>query len=184
MRDREPKDLRDAVSAYFDRADRSGRRAAARATEVWAHAVGAEIAARTRATAVRDGELLVETDSAVWATELQAMSGRLVRAVNAAAGEELVRRVRVSVSRGARGRPGEAAAAREEPPAGTPRVAVGPLGEADRTAVERATAGIEDEELRAAAARAMAADIAWKRAAADPAEGARKDVPRGSGGSG
>lgn len=181
MPDRGPMDFRDALSSYFNRVDRGGRREAARAVEVWPEAVGAEIAARTQATAVRGGELLVETDSPVWATELQAMAGQLVQAVNSAAGEELVRRVRIIVAGGARGRRARGATAAPGGPVAVPRVTVAPPSEEDRLAIERATASIEDDDLRAAAARAMAADIAWKRAVdgagASPPEGR----PKGAG---
>jgi len=55
---------------------------AARATEEWEAVAGAEVARRTRASGVRDGELLVEVQGAVWMGHLAVLRQGLMEALN------------------------------------------------------------------------------------------------------
>ena len=57
--------------------------AAAQATELWQELVGAEVAKRTRAVGVRDGELLVEVQGAVWMGHLAILRQGIMEEINA-----------------------------------------------------------------------------------------------------
>jgi predicted nucleic acid-binding Zn ribbon protein len=61
---------------------------------VWAQTVGPAIAAQAEPTAERDGVLTVTCSSAVWAQELDLMSGELVPRLNAALQGQGVRSLR------------------------------------------------------------------------------------------
>jgi len=56
--------------------------AAAAATDLWADVVGTEVARRTRAVGVRDGELLVEVCGAVWMGHLAILRQGMLDDVN------------------------------------------------------------------------------------------------------
>jgi hypothetical protein len=56
--------------------------AAAAATDLWAEVVGPEVSRRTRAVAVRDGELLVEVQGAVWMGHLAILRQGIMDDVN------------------------------------------------------------------------------------------------------
>jgi len=56
--------------------------AAAEATDRWAGAVGPEILARTRCVGVRDGELLVEVQGAVWMGHLAVLRQGILERMN------------------------------------------------------------------------------------------------------
>jgi predicted nucleic acid-binding Zn ribbon protein len=66
----------------------------ARIQEVWEHAVGPAIAAQARPTAERNGVLTITCAAAVWAQELNLMSGQLIPQLNAALGGEQLRELR------------------------------------------------------------------------------------------
>ena len=65
----------------------------------WAAAIPPEIARHTVGAAMRDGELVVQVDSPVWAAELSAMSEQLRVLIEEASGRGTVRSVRFTVSR-------------------------------------------------------------------------------------
>lgn len=58
------------------------RFAAAEATERWADAAGPEALARTRCVGVRDGELLVEVQGAVWMGHLAVLRQGILERMN------------------------------------------------------------------------------------------------------
>ena len=58
------------------------RFASAQATELWADVTGAEVAARTRATGVRDAELLVEVKGSVWMGHLSVLRQQYLEEIN------------------------------------------------------------------------------------------------------
>jgi predicted nucleic acid-binding Zn ribbon protein len=58
------------------------RFASAQATELWLEAAGPEVAARTRAVGVRDGELLVEVRGSVWMGHLAVLRQRFLEEIN------------------------------------------------------------------------------------------------------
>jgi len=60
----------------------------------WDSAVGERVSRRTRAVRFDDdGVLTVEVTDSSWAPQLEAMSGELIRKVNAALGSSWVRRI-------------------------------------------------------------------------------------------
>ena len=58
------------------------RVAAAAATDLWVSVVGPEVSRRTRAVGVRDGELLVEVQGAVWMGHLAILRQGILDDVN------------------------------------------------------------------------------------------------------
>ncbi|HUA12031.1 MAG TPA: DUF721 domain-containing protein [Solirubrobacteraceae bacterium] len=66
----------------------------ARVQTIWEHAAGAAIAAAARPTAEREGVLTISCEAAVWAHELELMSGELIERLNAALGEEAILELR------------------------------------------------------------------------------------------
>lgn len=57
--------------------------AASQATELWQELVGPEVAKRTRAAGVRDGELVVEVQGAVWMGHLAILRQGIMEEINA-----------------------------------------------------------------------------------------------------
>ena len=75
-----------AVGSVLDRV-LSGLRveerfAAAAATDLWTEVVGPDVARRTRAAGVRDGELLVEVCGAVWMGHLAVLRQSILEELN------------------------------------------------------------------------------------------------------
>jgi predicted nucleic acid-binding Zn ribbon protein len=66
----------------------------ARVLTVWELVVGPAIAAAARPTAERTGTLTVTCAAAVWAQELDLMSGDLVPRLNAALGDDAIQELR------------------------------------------------------------------------------------------
>jgi predicted nucleic acid-binding Zn ribbon protein len=66
----------------------------ARVQEVWDGVVGPAVAPAARPTAERSGVLTVTCSEAVWAQELELMSGELLPRLNAALGAEAIRSLR------------------------------------------------------------------------------------------
>ena len=61
----------------------------------WAEVVGPDLAAHTRPEGFEDGELVVEADSAAWATQVRLLAPQLLQRLSAELGAGTVRRVRV-----------------------------------------------------------------------------------------
>ena len=122
-----------------------------RVVDAWPGAVGPTIARNAwPARIARDGTLHVATSSSSWAFELAQLEADVVRRLRAAAGAPRPRRRRCAAG---------------PPPAPAPARAGPPVWAAPRPRpedVERAaalTVGIEDEELRAAVAKAAAQSL-------------------------
>ena len=73
-----------------------------RAVETWAEAVGADIAAQSRAAGIRDGVLFVDVASNVWMQELGLLRENIVERLNQRLGAPLVKRIVLSIDRGPR----------------------------------------------------------------------------------
>lgn len=146
-------------------ADPEGKRHGAKIVESWPRVAGEEIARHSRASAFRDGELIVLVESPVWATELSMMSEEFRTGLNRALGENRVDSLRFTVSREAAG--GSRATTPEEEPAPPEPPEAIPLDESELAQVEYVTAGIEDDDLRSAAADLMARDLMMKKARAE-----------------
>ncbi len=72
---------------------------------VWAQAVGPALARHAEPVAEREGTLTVLCASGAWAQEVELMGPALVDAVNRALGEERLKAVRTTATRGRRPRP-------------------------------------------------------------------------------
>jgi len=80
-----------------------GEKAAA-ATDLWADAVGPDVARRTRASGVRDGELLVEVMGAVWMGHLAVLRQSILEEMNGRLpAEARLRAIRLVPMRGKEG---------------------------------------------------------------------------------
>ncbi len=177
----DPKRLGDVLGSFVKKTDKSGRLKEARVFEVWQEIVGAQIAAHTHSMRLVDGELQVAVDSATWATELTAMSEDLRRRVNSSIGENLLRKMRFTVSQAV-----EMERAEEEREQQTARgyggrsVEPTSLTAEELEAVRRSVSVIHDPDLRDAALRATVADLEWKKGqeAANVAQGG-SGGPRG-----
>lgn len=144
----------------------------------WASAVPPEIAAHTISAAIRDGELVVQVDSPVWAAELSAMSEQLRILMREATGTDAVSSVRFTVSR-------RVAMARQDSRDQEERDALYepedvdpvPLTPQERSQVEHAAEGIDDPTLRQAFIEAMVADMELdkgRKAAGEAQKGSQK----------
>lgn len=171
--------LSDALASLVGRLDRraGGGLVQVRAAEAWKRVAGVSVTEHTDTVVLKEGQLLVETDSALWATELSALSELYREAMNRELGEEAIRSVRFSVSRHVAAKR-EAKRAEEEVTSErsvdcVPSVDLSPE---ERAQVEHSVAGIPDKELREAVLRATVADLEWKKGIA-----ARKapQTPRG-----
>jgi len=112
----------------------------------WPQIAGPTIAAHARAEAVRDGVLIVHTDTPAWAQELQLRRRDLVARVGAQVGEGVIRDIHF---RSGRGRREEGKAAKE------PRPSEIRLSGRQQRDSKRAAAHIEAPELRERAERAF-----------------------------
>jgi predicted nucleic acid-binding Zn ribbon protein len=71
----------------------------ARVQRVWAEAVGNVVAREAEPVAVHGGALTVACRSAVWAQELDLMSGTVTEALNEALGEPVIKTLRCRSTR-------------------------------------------------------------------------------------
>ena len=125
----------------------------------WPAAVGETLARNAwPARLQRDGTLLVHTVSSIWAFELDRMAADVLERLRAEAGEDAPAALRFV--------PGPV----PEPPAQRPSEHEQRRPEVDpevTAAATRIAAEVEDEELRALVARAVAASLARARSEAD-----------------
>lgn len=168
--------LGEAVDRLVGRLDRSsgGAFTASRIVEIWPQVAGPTIAAHTADPVLRKGELLVHTDSAIWATELSAMSESLRNRLNEELGKPAIRSIKFTVSREVqRMRQREAADADTRSFYEPDLTASVELTSEELQEVERSVASIENEALREAAKRANVKHREWSKgisAAKEPQE--------------
>lgn len=65
--------------------------------EVWASAVGPEIAANARPAAVKGGILLVNVSNSTWRHHLRFLEDEIINKLNAAVGEQRVQRLQFKI---------------------------------------------------------------------------------------
>lgn len=158
--------LGEAVERLVGRWDRSsgGALTTARIVELWPLVVGPTIAAHTASPTLRSGELLVLTDSAIWATELSAMGESLRTRLNDELGKPAIRTIRFTVSRQVQQERGREAAEEDTrrfyEPDQTEPVA---LTSEELAEVESSVAGIQNAALREAARRATVKQREWSK---------------------
>jgi hypothetical protein len=154
------------------------RMAEAGVTTWWAAAVPPEIARHTVGVAMRDGELVVQVDSPVWAAELSAMSEQLRILIEEASGTGTVRAVRFTVSRRVAMAKQDERDQEERDELYEPEdVAPVALTPQERSQVEHAAEQIEDAELRQAFIEAMVTDMELdkgRKAASEAQKGSRR----------
>lgn len=111
--------------------------------KVWKSAVGPQIAAKTRPTAIRSGVLTVTVANATWLQELNFLKTELITRINEALGEELVREIFL-----------KAGTLKDEtvPASPGPKRVMRPLSETELQKIAAATSGIQDPGLREALA--------------------------------
>ena len=68
------------------------------AASAWRTVAGDAVSAHAVSVYVRGGQLVVEMDSAAWATDISFLSGEYLKAVNAHLGEDVVDSVRIVVA--------------------------------------------------------------------------------------
>lgn len=172
--------LSSALKGIVARLDRKsgGAYSLARVSAVWTDVAGQSVSAHTTGAHMRQGTLIIYVDSAIWATELTAMSEQYRMTINERLGEDLVREMRFSVSK----RVAEEHGLRrqEEQLDGfydADVVEPVSLTESERAQVESSVSVIRDEELREAVLRATVRDMEWKKGIA--ARNAREAPPDG-----
>ena len=90
-----PEKLGAALSAFLSRRGLDVKLEPMRVLEEWPRAVGARIAAVTRAVTIdKDGTLVVEVRTHAWMQELKLMEPELLKAVHAAPGGDRVSRLK------------------------------------------------------------------------------------------
>lgn len=158
-------DIAEALRRLTDRLDnRSGAaRRQARLSRAWTEMVGPMVSGHTGRLYLRSDELVVETDSPAWATELQALSETYRTELNKLLGQESVRSIRFTVSRRVK-----EDRAQDMPDAEGQDEAVrqrrrGRLSEAELNQIRESASSIPDERLREAVIRATIADLEWKK---------------------
>lgn len=154
----------DAARRLLGRLDKGGHMERARAVAVWRSVAGEEVARHALGSAMRADELIVYVDSPVWASELSALSEQYREAVNRELGQELVGRMRFTVSRKvSQEREWDDARRGEREVGSADRAPAIPLDAAEREGIERMAEAIHDERLREAAIRAATADLQWRK---------------------
>lgn len=92
---RRPVPIGEALEGFLKRRGLAKRVAQAGAIDDWAGAVGAQIAAVTKAMSVTpDGILFVAVSTNAWMTELSLMEPELLKVLNAVEGREKVTKLR------------------------------------------------------------------------------------------
>jgi hypothetical protein len=164
-RSRKTQSVGSIVDGLWGRLDRSGQGAAqARAVSAWRAVAGDEVAAHARGFALRDSELLVFVDSAVWANELSILSEHYRVAVNERLGKELVTSIRFAVSKKvAEVQAQEAEDDSQTSAARRDRVEPVRATETEIGQVRLMAAAVSDPGLREAVIAAAVAHLEWRK---------------------
>jgi hypothetical protein len=145
------------------RIDPHGRRHEGEVVAAWPAACGEEIAAHTLCHSFKEGELLVFVDTPTWANELSLMAEELRGRLDGVVPDAGVREIRFVVSK----RVADAARAADEERLTTAGpdadVVPAPLSDEELAEIERASKGIADADLRAAAEALMRRDMELKK---------------------
>lgn len=165
-------DIAAALRKLTDRLDRrsGAARKQARLNQVWASVAGPTVGLHTGRVHERAGELIVDTDSPAWATELQALAETYRQAINTELGQETVKTIRFTVSRRVQElRQGESAERSLQGPRPDNRQR-GKLTENELAQVVASAEAIPNEKVREAVIRATVADLEWKKGAMEDKE--------------
>jgi predicted nucleic acid-binding Zn ribbon protein len=170
------------AGGLWGRLDRTGAGAAkARAVSAWRTVAGDEVSAHARGFALRDRELLVFVDSAVWANELSVLSEHYRVAVNERLGKELVGAIRFAVSKKvAEVRQHEAEDGSHASSSQREKVEPGKATEIEIEQVRQMAASVSNPALRDAVIAAALAHLEWRKGL-EAHNAAEKAVQRATG---
>lgn len=173
-------DLGRALGDLLGGLDRSGTMLLQVKVEAaWNAVAGPTVSSHTTGAHLRSGQLVVSVDSAIWATELSALSGHYVKALNEELGKGVVRSIRFTVSPALQREQQEQREVSEHDAFYTEDVVDPvPLAPDELAQVEASVAAIEDDGLRQAVLRATVADLEWKKGLA--ARKKSQEPPHGS----
>ncbi len=157
--------LGDVAEGVLGKADPQGKRFGARVVAAWSDICGDVVANHTRGVAFREGELIVSVDSPAWASELSVMSDSFRAALAAHLGQDLVRRMRFTVSRRVQADKERESTRRDVEefyrPDDVSRIS---LSDVERDQAAYVSRAVPDERLREIALRVMIKDLEWKKA--------------------
>ncbi len=135
--------------------------------EFWDEVVGPQVAAYTVPSGLRGDLLWVDAEPGPWAQDLTLQRTQIARALNARLGSAVIRDIRVQQRVGV-------VARRRRVAHPVPVAADEPTLSPDELAtIDRAAAEIPDEDLRAAAKRAMLSQWRWRKRQRPNTGGAR-----------
>ena len=99
-RKRKPEPLSNVVGAFLKSAKLEERVEAAQVVPEWESLVGKQIAKVTKPVSVtQDGTLFIAVTTNAWMNELSLMEPQILRALNAKAGRQRVRKIRLQLMR-------------------------------------------------------------------------------------
>lgn len=164
--------LGDSLDLLMSRLDRknNGAYRQVKVASAWEEVAGFRVAEHTAQAHLREGELLVYVDSALWATELSALAEPYRLRMNEILGREVVKTVRFTVSKRVDMR---RAAEQQEAESTNPYqqeeiITRHELGPTEMDQLTESVSVIEDARLREAVLRATVADIEWKKSTRRP----------------
>lgn len=171
MRKGRQTDIGSALNGLMRRLDRgtggAGRQAAAK--RAWADTAGPAVLAHTTGAYLRGKELIVYVDTNVWATELSALSGRYIEALEKELGKGSISSIRFTVSRKVAEEQRIQSVERQAQEVRTEdKVESVPLTDTEVAQIRASVADIDDEGLREAVFRATVADLEWKKGLSRP----------------
>ncbi|MCE5264976.1 MAG: DUF721 domain-containing protein [Deltaproteobacteria bacterium] len=126
-----------------------------RLIDLWARAVGPQIAARTRPEAVKRGTLHVRVSSPVWMHQLQFLKEEICGKINELSGNVEIQGLYLSIGEIPSAHPALDRTTAASPPA--------PLRKRDREMMRESLATIADPELREILGRVMSKEISRRR---------------------
>ena len=135
-----------------------------RVADEWERLAGPTVASHTTGAHLRSGELVIHVDSPAWSTELNALAGPYIEAMNSALGHNAVKSMRFTVSRRVkevhRRKQAEERTSAFYAPDSFESVPLSPIEIAQ---IEASVTDVGDEELRQAAIRATIAGLEWQK---------------------
>ncbi len=126
-----------------------------RLIDLWARAVGPQIAARTRPETVKRGTLHVRVSSPVWMHQLQFLKEEICGKINEISGNREIRGLYLSI--------GEIPAPAQPADRAAGATAPAPLRKRDREMMQESLATVADPELREILGRVMCKEISRRR---------------------
>lgn len=157
--------LSSLAGGIMGRLDTDGAgRERARAVNAWRQVAGDGVFAHARGFALRDGELLVFVDRAVWAQELSALAEIYRTGINERLGKETVTSIRFAVSKKMEEAVRiDAEDSHAEEVRTADIVEPVPLTEEEREAVEAMAGVVGNEDLRKSVIAAATAHFEWRK---------------------